>query len=419
MTEENRKNYEYEEEQTQPSRSSGKKKIAMKKSRFVLIIILVFLFGMSAGNKLTNAILTSGGEYVAVPQDSYETLEHMYTKYQKLEQLYSLLDQSYYLEISDEDMMNGIYKGLFESAGDPYTAYLTPEEYESLTAQTTGDFYGIGVTMTISENDEIIIVSTIEGSPAENAGLKTDDIILEVDGVPYRGSELDTAASKLRGELNTRVKVKYRSGDEEKEVTITRKKITTQSVYSEMLDDNIGYIRITQFELATGDDFEKELRSMEMKGVSGVVIDLRSNGGGIVDAGIKVADALLPEATIVYLEDKAGERVYYNSDATCTSVPYVVLVNEGTASTSEIVAAAIKDNEGGKIVGTQTFGKGIVQLLTGLMDGTGATRITVQQYFSPDGNVIHEKGVEPDYVVDLTMEDTEDVQLMRAIELLK
>lgn len=397
---------------------SPKKKIMMKKRLLACIIVLSFLLGVAGGVTASYFAVTSGGEYVSVEKDTFNHLMTVYEKYGKLDLLYNSLKANYYQEVSDEDLMNGIYKGLFESTGDPYTMYLTSEEYENLINQSTGEFYGIGITFTATEEGDLIIISTIEGSPAERAGLKTGDIIVAVDGVRYTASELDEAGNAMRGELNTKVTVTYRRGDEEHDITIIRKKITTQSVYSEVLDDNIGYIRITTFDLSTGDDFEKELRSMEVKGVNGLIIDLRNNGGGIVDSGTKIADLLLPEGTIIYLEDKAGERVYYNSDSSCTSLPYVLLVNGGTASTSEILAVAVKENGGGKLVGTQTFGKGIVQSVNALTDGTGM-RTTVQQYFSPKGNVIQGKGVTPDYIVELPLDSNADLQLEKAIELIK
>ncbi len=396
---------------------SSKGKIVIKKRSFVMILVLVLLAGALGGAFSYNAYVTKN-DFTLIKTEDFETINGVYSKYAKLEMLYNYLNERYYKEIDQGDMMTSIYKGLFASPGDPYTSYLTLEEYEDLMVTATGDFYGIGVTMEVIDN-EIVVVSTMDGSPAQLADIKTGDVIVSVDGVAYGGEKFSEAASAMRGELNTSVTVSYRRDGVVTDVKLIRKKITTQSVYSEMLEGNIGYIRITSFELATAEDFEKELRNMEVSGVSGLVIDLRNNGGGIVDSGVAIADMLLPEGTIVYLEDRKGERVYENSDADCTSVPYVLLVNGGTASTSEILAAAVKDNKGGIIVGTNTFGKGIVQSIEKLSDNSGALRITVQQYFSPDGNVIHEKGVQPDYEVILTEESETDVQLEKAIELLK
>lgn len=397
--------------------SGSKGKLIIKKQSLAIILIFT-LFAGALGGVFAHNLYVTKNEFKLIKTEDFEVMNGVYNKYAKLEMLYNYLNERYYKDIDQDDMMTAIYKGLFASPGDPYTTYLTPEEYEDLMVSATGDFCGVGVTISSVDN-EIVVVSTMDGSPAQLAGIKTGDVIVAVDGVPYSGAEFGEAASAMRGEMNTRVTVSYRRDGVVTDCKLIRKKITTKSVYAEMLDDNIGYIRITSFELATADDFEKELHDMEVKGAAGIVIDLRNNGGGIVESGVKIADMLLPEGTIVYLEDKKGERVYENSDENCTSLPYVLLVNGGTASTSEILAAAVKDNKGGSIVGTNTFGKGIVQSIEKLSDDSGAMRITVQQYFSPDGNTIHEKGVQPDYEIELTEESDSDVQLEKAIELLK
>lgn len=394
------------------------KRIAIKKSRFLIVMLLVFVLGFGAGAGVFGYAFIRGGEYVKLSADDYAALSETYERFGKLDYLYDNLKATYYKELSDEELMNGIYKGLFSSTGDPYTNYFTAAEYDSILSQSTGEFFGIGITFTADDDGNLVIISTVDGSPAANAGLKSGDIIVAVDDTEYKSDQLNEAGMAMRGELNTKVKLTYSRNGEKHDVTIVRKKITTESVYSEMLDDNIAYIRISTFNVSTGEDFEKELRSIEMQGASGLIIDLRNNGGGVVDSGVHIADLLLPEGTIVYLEDNKGERTYYNSDESCTTIPYVLLVNGGTASTSEILTVAVKDNKGGKIVGTQTFGKGIVQYSTPLTDGTGMN-ITAQQYFSPNGNAIHGEGVKPDYIVELPQDAENDVQLAKAIELLR
>lgn len=421
MTEDNRyieEQAEYMEPGRKNSKKKSGKKITIKKSRFIITLILVFVIGMSAGNHIAGYLGTVTDEKAVISRSDYDILMDMYERFGKLDYLYGYLKETYYKDIPEEDMMNGIYRGLYASAGDPYTKYLTAEEYERLMEDTTGEFYGIGITFTGTTDDELVIISTMDESPAANAGLQTGDVIVAVDDVHYGAAEMNEAASAMRGELNTKVKITYERDGEEHELTITRKKITVESVESEIIDDNIGYIRISTFDVNTGTDFQKELRSLETQGVKGVIIDLRNNGGGIVSSGTYIADLLLPEATIIYTETKAGERTYYNSEPSCTALPYVLLVNEGTASTSEILSVAIKENEGGKLVGTKTFGKGIVQMSVPLTDGS-ATTVTIEQYFSPDGNEIHGIGVEPDYVVELPADAETDLQLEKAIELLK
>ncbi|MDD2217440.1 MAG: S41 family peptidase [Eubacteriales bacterium] len=399
------------------SENEGNKKCIIGKKKFIAIIITVLIVGLLSGFGIMFYIQASSDGMTIVPKDKLDRLKYMDKKYAKAEMLYKELKSKYYKDLSDEEIMLGMYTGMYASTGDPYTSYLTAEEYEKLMVVTKGDFYGVGITMT-AKDDKITIVSTIEGSPAEYAGLKTGDIILKVDGISYAGSKMDIAASKMRGELNTKVTITYSRGGVEKDVTLVRKKIVTESVYSDIIEGNIGYIRITSFENATAEDFRTELSKMEEAKVKGLVIDLRDNGGGMVDSGIAIADMILKEGNIVYLEDRKGDRTYHNSDASSTSLPYVLLVNKGSASTTEILAGAVKDNKAGAIVGTTTFGKGIVQIVEALGDGS-AVRITMKQYFSPAGNVIHEKGIEPDYNVEITEDDTKDKQLEKAINILE
>jgi len=312
-----------------------------------------------------------------------------------------------------------MYKGLFYGLNDMYSYYMTADEYDSLNVSMSSEFQGIGITFSYNEQYNLVIISTIDDSPAQNTGLLPGDVILMVDDVPYTAAEMDAAGAHMRGKPGTNVKLTIFRNGETMEFVITRANIVKQSVKTEMLDGDIAYIRISSFEENTGEEFQNELRSFEMKGVSGMVIDIRNNGGGVVRAGEKIADLLLTECTIVYLVDQKGEKRPTNSGGSATQIPYVLLVNGGTASTSEILAAAVKDNDGGKIVGTKTYGKGVVQSVIPLEDGSGdAIKLTTSQYLSPNGNVIHKKGVEPDYIVELAEDSQLDLQLEKAIELL-
>lgn len=389
----------------------------MKKKNFILSLIAALL----AGAVISGAVfvfVSSSDQYKMVSNAEYEKLNSMYRKYSKAEMLYQTIDEYYYKEPDREKLTEGMYKGLFNGLDDRYSAYLTAEEYESVVVNSSSEFQGVGITFSTNVLGQLIVISTSDESPAQIAGIKTGDIILMVDDVAYDGSQMDKAASAMRGQKGTKVKLTiYRDGVT-KDYELTRANIVKYTVKSEMLGNNIGYIRISGFEDATAEDFEKELRSMEMKGVSGLVIDIRNNGGGLVEQGVKIADMLLEEGVIVYIEDRKGKKEVYNSDADATDIPYVVLVNEGSASTAEILSAAIKDNKGGAIVGTKTFGKGIVQSIVPLEDGD-AIKMTTMQYFSPDGHVIHEVGIEPDYVVELNEGDNTDYQLQKALQLLK
>jgi carboxyl-terminal processing protease len=376
--------------------------LALKKKKFFGIIIGSMVLGMVLAIGLS-ALFFWRQDTVLLSQSKYDAMTEMAGKYEKTEQLSQLIQQNYYLPVEEGNLMEGVYRGLFQGLKDPYSEYLTAEEYEELMIHTLGEFEGIGVTITADENGNIIVVSTIEGTPADLAGLKTGDIITMVDGDPYTGMELSKAAQAMRGEKGTQVTITYWRAGVMKEETLTRATIIGQSVYSKILENDIGYLRITQFEKNTAVDFEREFRGLQSRDVQGIVIDIRNNGGGIMDSGIAIADMLIGQGTITYLENQKGERTYYNSDSSMVDIPYVLLVNEGTASTSEILAAAVKDNEGGQLVGSRTFGKGVVQSVEQLPDGD-AMKLTILQYFSPDGDVIHGKGIQPD----ISMEDQEE-----------
>lgn len=389
----------------------------MKKRNLIGVMVLMFLIGIITGGSL----LYIGGEQltgnvVLSKTESANYLE-MKNNYQDIENLKNKIEEMSLYPINEEDLILGMKRGLFAGVGDPYTNYLTKDDYESLLIMTTGQLQGVGVTVT-SKDNFVEIVSTVKESPAYKAGLKSGDVIYKVDDIEYSGDQLQEAASALRGNVGTKVKVTYIRNGVTKEVEIIRANIELESVTSKILDENIGYIDIKSFEVNTGDDFEKQLRELEMKGAKGLIIDLRDNGGGIVDSGVQIADLLLDEGIVAYTEDYKKDRTYYKSATGRTKIPYVVLVNKGTASTSEIVTAGIKDHDAGEIVGTKTYGKGIIQTVT-KVSKNDYMRITIMEYFSPNGERIDKIGITPDFEVELIENDLKDYQLEKAIELLK
>ncbi len=387
--------------------------IQIKKRDFIIIIIIVTL--ISSMITYTGITFIPGKKIISEEAyNSYETIMH---RYAKLESLYQTLDEYYYQKLDQDDLIEGMCYGLFEGTGDPYTNYMSKEQYENFNIKTTGKLEGIGVNLGVSTEGYIIVISTIKGSPAEEAGVKSGDLILSVDNVEYKGSQIDMAIANMRGTAGSKVDVAFLRDGKKIEFNLVRAKIKLPSVFAETLDDNIGYIYISSFESETDEDFKKELHGFEVKGVKGLIIDLRNNGGGIVESGTEIADLLLDEGVLAYTEGKSEERLYMNTTEGKTNLPYVLLINGGTASTSEILAAGIKDNKGGKIVGTTSFGKGIIQSMAQLKDGD-AVKITVAQYFSPKGKVIQEVGVKPDYIVELSENENEDLQLSKAIQLL-
>lgn len=391
--------------------------LAMRKRNLILLIILVFTAGSIAG---TSLMYFAGDQLTGqslISNSDLADLKNFEKTYQELDLLKHKIKEMSLYNVKEADLMLGMKRGLFDGVGDPYTNYLTKEDYDSLKIMTTGQLQGIGVTVTVKDN-HVEIVSTVKESPAYKAGLKSGDAIIKVDDVDYTGSQLQEAAAALRGKAGTKVKVTFLRKSITKEVIIVRANIELESVTSKVIEDNIGYIDIKSFESNTGKDFEKELRALEMKGVSSLIIDLRDNGGGIVESGVQIADLLVDEGVIAYTEDYKKDRTYYKSVSGKTKLPYVVLVNEGTASTSEILVAGIKYHKAGAIVGTKTYGKGIIQTVAEVSKDD-YMRITIMEYFAPDGKRIDKVGITPNYVVNLVEDDLKDYQLEKAIELLK
>jgi len=368
----------------------------MKKRKFVICIAIAFV----AGGLLSGILCT------AVAGGSSD-------RYSKLDEIYDMIESNYYDDIDEDALLEEACRGLVSGLDDTYSSYMTADEYEEWKVTATGEYSGVGITFSEDEDGNFIIVSVTEDSPAEEAGLKEGDIIFAADDKTYDDTDLIAAA--IRGEAGTEVKITYSRDGEEDSVTLTREEITQHSVYSEMLDGNIGYIYISSFIESTGDDFKEALEEIEEEGAEGLILDLRDNGGGLVTECVEVADEFLDEGAIVYVEDKDGNRSSYNAEDGKTDLKTVVLVNENSASASEILAAALQDN-GYELVGATTYGKGVIQSTAELSDGS-ALKLTIMQYFSPDGNAINEKGVEPDYAVEYDEDAEDDAQLDKALSL--
>ncbi|MFG6356088.1 MAG: S41 family peptidase [Acetatifactor sp.] len=317
---------------------------------------------------------------------------------EKIDILEYMIGQYYYKDdIEREALENGIYRGLLDAVGDPYTSYYNEEDFNTFMEQTMGAYYGIGAYVAQDiERNYPKINSPIPGSPAEEAGLRPNDIIYEVDGVSTYGMDLDKVVSLIKGEEGTSVKINiYRDG-EYMDVTVERRQVEIPTVEQEMLEDHMAYIRIIEFDDVTPGQFEEALQASRSGGMKGLVLDLRGNPGGSVDAVVDVARMLLPEGLVVYTEDKHGKREEYRCDGSHEfELPLVVLVDGNSASASELLSGAIQDYKKGTLVGTTTFGKGIVQQLMTLRDGS-AIKITVSSYYTPKGRNIHGTGIEPD-----------------------
>ncbi len=348
----------------------------------------------------------------------------------KLELLEMLIDQYYMNEVTTEDLRIGVYKGLMSGLGDPYSCYYTAEEYQDLKESSSGMYCGIGAV--VQQNVKTMLITIVKpyvDAPAYKAGMLPGDIIYMVDGVDVTGMEIDSVVAMMKGEAGTIVKVTVvRDGVAEPiELTITRDVIEVETIEYEMLANKIGYILISQFDEVTPKQFKDAIEQLEADGMKGLVIDLRDNPGGSLDAVVEMLDYVLPKGLIVYTEDKYGAREEYNgNDNHELNLPMVVMINGNSASASEIFAAAMQDYKKATLVGTTSFGKGIVQAVMPLTDGT-AVKLTVSRYFTPNGVCIHGTGVKPDVEVDLAeelkqkvvIEHEEDNQLAEAIKVLK
>ena len=346
---------------------------------------------------------------------------------EKVNLLADVIDQYYYKDITDEEKMEGIYKGLMSSTNDKYTDYYSPKEFKDLMVTMEGDYGGIGATLSQDKaTKEVSVVEVYEGSPAARAGLERGDIVISVDGHLGTDESLDDFVQRIRGEEGTSIEMVYKRGDQEKTIEITREEVIVPSVSHRMLDDKIGYIRISSFVNGTQKDFEDALADLQSQGMQGIVFDMRDNGGGMVDSVVAILDDILPAGTVVYTMDKSGKREDYTSDdAKKIDIPVTVLVNENTASAAEIFTGAIRDFNYGTIIGTNTFGKGIVQSTVPLSDGS-AVKITVATYYTPSGECIHEKGIKPDIELEFSYADEnpteydelKDNQVQKAMEVL-
>lgn len=348
----------------------------------------------------------------------------------KLEELQQYIDLYFSLDEEKEDVEDAMCHALVDSLGDRYSAYYNKEEYEEMMTSTTGSYYGIGAGLSQDKKTMEVTVSKIyEGTPSEEAGMQKDDMILMVEDIDATTMELSELVQHIRGEEGTTVHLTiYRPSTEElMELDVERRNVVLPSVSSQMLTEKVGYIEVSDFQKNTPDQFKEAIKALQEQGMEKMVVDLRNNPGGLVTSVVAMLDELLPEGVVVYTEDKYGNRTDYTSDEEHQmNIPLVVLVNENSASASEIFAGAIQDTGYGTILGTTTFGKGIVQSIWGLPSG-GAIKLTTAKYFTPNGNNIHGKGIVPDVELPYEFLGGEndaysvefDNQIQKAIEILQ
>lgn len=403
----------------------------MSKKKTITFVIILVLITNIATFTVSNLLPIPLNKKVIIPKNEYEELTAVYKQYSKAITIEESIKKNFLKDVDQKKLMDGQIKGMLESLDDPYSTYMTKAEFDDFMEHTKGVYGGIGVIVSPGEDNLITVVSPIEDTPGEKAGIKTGDKIIKVDGEEFTADKMDAAVKLMKGKPGTEVKLtilrKDKKGEaKDLELKIKREEIRLKSVKAEKLENDIGYIKITSFDDLTYKDFKKEFTALEKDNTKGIILDLRNNPGGLLDVCADIADEFLGEGTIVYTEDKNGEREYLKSDKKKTDLPLVVLVNEGSASASEILAGAVKDMERGVLVGTKTFGKGIVQRIINLPDGSGY-KMTVSEYFTPNGTNIHGIGIKPDVKVDLSEEVeiigpenlNEDVQLKKAIEIME
>ena len=347
---------------------------------------------------------------------------------EKIDTLMQVIDYYYLYDYDKDAMVDAIYKAVMGSLGDPYSVYYTGDEFKAFMESSSGSYCGIGVV--VQQNMQTGLVTAVrpyEDCPGYEAGIRPGDLILAVDGTEITGMDLNTAVALIKGEEGTSVTITLQRDEEVFDVEVTRRQIDVKTVNCRMMDDNIGYIQIEEFDEVTSEQFSQALDSLIEQGMEALVIDIRNNPGGILNTVVAMLDELLPEGTIVSVKDRNGTAQEYTSDAdTKLTVPLTVLINGNSASASEIFAGAIKDYGVGTLVGTTTYGKGIVQTILPLTDGS-AFKFTIAKYYTPKGTDIHEKGIKPDVEVKMSdkqwkkaqTDDKADKQLKKAIEILK
>ncbi len=399
-----------------------------KKQKIYKIIMLIFV------TALVTALITSvivynyaiSGSLVKYINSSSETsdIEKSINKIKKI------IDEHYLGDVDESKLKDGALKGYVEAVGDEYTEYYTKEEMDSFEEDTLGNFTGIGIYMVKdTENNVIKVLTPIDGTPAYNAGIQPGDIISKVDGVEYTGEQMTEAANKIKGEVGTTVKLGIIRGTESLELEIKRENIKINHVESKTLDNNIGYLKLSTFDEGCADEFKQRYDELNAnKNIKALVVDLRNNGGGLVEEALNIADYFTDKDSklLITVDKKEKEEIRKAKQSKYINVPVVVLINENTASASEILAGALRDNGIAKIVGTKSYGKGVIQEVLTLQDGTGI-KITTNEYFTPNKTKINKVGIEPDETVNLpetvknvlTVEEKDDTQLQKAEEILK
>lgn len=389
----------------------------------MLIILTAFITFLITSLFLYNYFKTNGDVKISgVETTSDGSIDASIKKYK------DLIDKYYLNEVDEDKLKEGAIRGYVDALGDPYSEFISAEDMEDYTDSILGNFIGIGVYMVQDkEADRVKILTPIKNTPAERAGIQPGDYIIEVDGVDYKAEDMQKLADHIKGNAGTTVKMKIQRDNETYEYDIKREEININPVTSKVLSNNTGYIELTSFDENTAKFFKEEFEKLQEKNIKSLIIDLRNNGGGIVDEAIKIADYIADkDSTLLITTDKNNnEKVKKAKEDPIINMPIIILVNKNTASASEILSGALKDLNKAKLVGEKTYGKGVIQALMKLPDGSGL-KITTEEYVTPNRNKINEVGIQPDEEVQLPdtvknvmqVKEEEDTQLKKALELL-
>ena len=370
----------------------------VKVGGIAILMLVVFGLGIGVGNG--NLVISGNASQNGHLPNSLD--------YSSVNQLYQAIKTNYDGKLTEQQLIDGMKTGLAEATGDPYTEYFNAKDAKDFNAQLQGSFTGVGAELGQDSDKNLIVVAPIDGSPAAKAGLRAQDIILKIDGKSTAGMSIDDAVKKIRGEKDTKVTLDiFRNKSESISLTITRADIKVPSVTSKILDDNIGYLQITQFSDDTASLAQKAAQSFKDNNVKGVILDMRDNPGGLLDAAVHVSSIWLPEGKTILQEKRGGKVITtYKAEGNdiLSGIPTTVLINSGSASAAEITAGALGDNKVATLIGEKSYGKGSVQQIQELQGGA-EVKVTVARWYRPNGQNIDKKGIEPDQTVKMTDDD--------------
>lgn len=400
-----------------------KKRFKVYKVIMLVVLVAFITFLITSIGMYQYFTNNSFGKQLVVSSENNGEITSEFSKYR------ALIDKYFLGEVDEEKLKEGAIKGYIEGLDDPYTEYISKEDMEDYLADATGNFVGIGIYMVQdTESDKIMVLSPIKGSPAEEAGILPGDLIVSVDGVTYTAEEMTVASNKIKGEVGTTVKIEILRGNETLNFELKRENIKVNPVEGKKLENDIGYIEFSSFDDGTAEEFKTKFEELQGQGIKSLIIDLRNNGGGIVDEALEIADYVLEKDDVILYEVDKNEKetIEKSKNAPIINMPIIILTNENTASSSEILAGALKDHGKAKTVGTKTYGKGVIQQLLTLPDGSGL-KITAEEYLTPNKTQINKIGIKPDEEVKLpdsvknvlTVEEKDDTQLKKAIEMAK